>query len=116
MPYQAVARDEHVVLLAEADEGIGIAEAELSLAGLQVHALHAVFGYDGVEVAGDDIVGQAVAPRQLPGAERGTDVELIGQGRLEGGLDRLMRSTGGEEQEQGEEAFHSSCEFVSCEL
>jgi hypothetical protein len=61
-----VPSDVHVVLFAKADEGIGLVETEYAFAWLQIHAFHAVFGNDGVEVTGDNLMGHAVATSYLP--------------------------------------------------
>ena len=50
MPNERVSHDVHVVLFSKPDKLVGFVEEKYSLGRLEIHAFHAVFRYDGVEM------------------------------------------------------------------
>jgi len=76
VPDEAVAHDEHVVLLAEGDVFIGGVEVVLVDPGLNDLPLKHVLRADGVEVRGDDLPGEKIALFKLSRVEGRADTQV----------------------------------------
>ena len=85
MPHQAMAHDEHPVLLAEGNVAVG--GTEIVAVRQRVHGspLEHVLGADGVELRRDDRISARVAFFELRRVQRGPDSEYPLIRRLERG-------------------------------
>ena len=106
VPYQVVAHDEHLVLLAEGHVLVGGSEIVAVHPGMDHFPFHDVFGTDGVELRGDDPGGARIFLFELALIERCTDAEETLEGVLQGRL--LSESGGGENDSEGDQSSQHS--------
>ncbi len=106
VPYQVVADDEHLVLLAEGNVLVGRSEIVAVHPGMDHFPLHDVLGTDGVELRGDDPGGAGILLFKLALIERCADAEEALEGVFQGRL--LSESGRGENGSEGDQFIEHS--------